>query len=404
MRFQHGRGRFLSCKEHHVFTETVAGGGLRLQALLLAILIIIPISLTSTPKAQAADNGLDMPTCAGTWKDGQFPMDNGARLSDVLNFQGQTLVCGDLYKIVDSRSGQTLVARKVDDGWRSWIESSNKYTITALEAGSWSEGFMLGDKYGGTSYSSDDSVHSPAGLSAHFAIIDGATLDNQYGYITPEKTITVIQLTYLATRNDDNTHAYPVLYSNGGTFADDTVVQTPWLTKKGALPSWTASNTPTRAGYTFKEWSTDQAGQHPVDPTTITLKNGTRLYAQWERAAGDPQKVDLDCSTGGRCELTVNYAGSTAKTREFQPGSGALAWSGSPVTGVRLDASGYAADGACSDTRCWYVSLDKEPNQQGAYQAQMPTTGAPEGLSSVGLVALIVIVLGVALTVLRRRS
>lgn len=345
-----------------------------------------------------------MPTCAGTWKDGQFPMDNGARLSDVLNFQGQTLVCGDLYKTVDSQSGQTLVARKVDDGWRSWIESSNKYTITALEAGSWSEGFMVGDKYGGTSYSSDDSVHSPAGFSAHFAIIDGATLDNQYGYITPEKTVTVIQLTYLATRNDDNTHAYPVLYSNGGTFADDTVVQTPWLTKKGALPSWTASNTPTRAGYTFKEWSTDQAGQHPVDPTTITLKNGTRLYAQWEKAAGDPQKVDLDCSTGGRCELTVNYSGSTAKTREFQPGSGALAWSGSPVTGVRLDASGYAADGACSDTRCWYVSLDKEPTQQGSYQAQMPTTGAPEGLSSVGLIALIVSVLGVALTVLRQRS
>ena len=208
----------------------------------------------------------------------------------------------------------------------------------------------------------------------------------------------VLQLTPTPS---DISEALPVLNGNGGTWKGETI-RTPQITAT-ELTAWTAANQPTRDGYQFKNWSTDAAGQHPIDPST-TVNIGTYLYAQWERSAGDPQTVDLDCSTGGRCELTVNYSGSIAKTREFQPGNGELAWAGTPITGVRLDANGYKADGACSDARCWYVSLDKDPTQETSYQAQMPTTGAPEGLSMIGLIASGICLAGVMLMLARRRD
>ena len=432
MLFQHGRGWFLSCKEIiHGFKENTAGGGLRFLALLFAVITTLPITFASTTDANAADSGIDAPTCSGTWKD----LGNGGPEEFFGSYQSILTTyfpfipvsgwqsCEGLYKKAFTygdapidrgdkinptiSTDVTVVVRAQDDGYRLWFTAGTagiRYGVDQED-----------EHYSGDPYSTSFGgvTHDGKYDFLSYAILDGAessspTGGSSYWRFKTSKNTMVMQIKRQQpaspTLPDDITSTiYPVFYSNGGVFADGTVVNTPWLAKNG-LAEWTASNMPTRAGYTFKEWSTDQAGQHPVGPTTVTLKNGTRLYAQWEKASGEPQKVDLDCSTGGRCELTVNYSGATAKTREFQPGSGELAWSGSPVTGVRLDASGYAADGACSDTRCWYVSLDKEPNQQGAYQAQMPTTGAPDGLSSVGLVALSVSILGVALTVLRRRS
>ena len=366
----------------------------------------LPIIFTTPRGANAADNGLDTPVCTGTWTESSIL--NYADLSQwfgkvIPRNYGKAQVCGALVRLYNNKpSDSDPIAMKKDDGWRIWFKPESSEYLSQPIGGSELDIESSQTDYGGinrTSMGQDNAYIS-------YAVLAGAKRAYT-SYFKFEKTSDVMVFQIKLQKNaahdaDYSDTVYPVFYSIGGVWGNE-IVKTPWLAKNG-LASWTASNTPTRTGYMFKEWATDQAGQHPVAPTTTTLKNGTRLYAQWEKTAGDPQKVDLDCSTGGRCELTVNYSGSTAKTREFQPGSGALAWSGSPVTGVRLDASGYAADGACSDTRCWYVSLDKEPNQQGAYQAQMPTTGAPDGLSSVGLVALSVSILGVALTVLRRRS
>ena len=194
-----------------------------------------------------------------------------------------------------------------------------------------------------------------------------------------------------------------LLEGNGGQWSDGRTFRTPTETQSGSL-TWlnTASNLPTRSGYQFKQWTIDQAGSRPY--TDQYPADGLHLYAQWEKSAGKPQKVELDCSTGGRCELTVNYKDSPAKTREFQPGTANLAWSGTPIDGVLLDATGYAADGACSDARCWYVSLKDIPESSASYSAQMPTTGAPDGLSNIGLIALGLSVLGLAVVLARRRA
>lgn len=210
----------------------------------------------------------------------------------------------------------------------------------------------------------------------------------------------VFQMNNDTAKNLDHT---PVLDANGGAFAGGVSLRSPLIAPEG-LAEWTAKNTPTRSGYSFKGWASDQAGQLPWNIATLDVRNGTYLYAQWEKQAGKPQQVDLDCSTNNRCELTVNYADDTAKTREFQPGNGTLAWNDAAVDGVLLDASGYAADGACSDTRCWYVSLKDKPDvSQTVSLNQTPTTGAPSSDLTLPAVVLAVGAVGVSLVLTRRR-
>lgn len=90
---------------------------------------------------------------------------------------------------------------------------------------------------------------------------------------------------------------------------------------------------------------------------------------------------------------------------EFETQNLDLSWRADvPIDGIRLNASGYDADGACSDDRCWWVSMNEKPDVTAtSYNAQMPTTGAPTGNTSIGLLAIGLGVIGIAFALIRRQ-
>ena len=369
------------------------------------------------------DNGLDVPQCQGTWtqiKQGEFQNQLGDFSNGVPTYAGVGTYyqCGVLVKFEGEPNdvgASTFIAEKTEDGLRGWFKKATGDSGNLVTQRPWSDAevfpaYNLSDKGIGVKFliKRSDIAKSEAYAMAGLNNVTSVEFTNPSGllwHLKDREQYFSFQLAYLGSQPTTDTtlpnEFIPLLDGNGGAWGGVTL-RTPKMSDIKSLSDWTSKNIPTRPGYTFKNWATDQNGDHPVDDTTV-VQTGQRLYAQWEKTAGDPQKVDLDCSTGGRCELTVNYTGSTALTREFLPGSGSLAWPGAPISGVRLDSNGFAADGACSDTRCWYVSLEKEPQSQSGYQAQMPTTGAPEGLSSIGLFASVIAVLGLTPVLLFRK-
>lgn len=407
-------GLVLPCKELiYESKKNIAGGGLRFLALLAAITSLLSITLIGTT-AQAA-NAYDPPECAAWEKISSDP----AWLSDYLSYNilppinvSYTITgrysCGaDMAKYTfsayitgTSLSKVSMVLAKRDGGIRIWYQNLAIGSTFEVPLGS---NYIYENPNVGKVYSAP----GPTGKGIFsWTTVRGITQNSgslDMSFTTTESN-PILQVNLLVGNNDNaRNSSIPVLDANGGTFPDKEQLKTPVLSTKTGLDEWTTSNTPVKDGYVFKQWSTDVAGTHPL-AGGAKVDYGTHLYAQYEKASGKPQKVDFDCSTGGRCELTVNYTDSPAKTREFQPGNNELTWTGSPIDGVLLDASGYAADGACSDTRCWYVSLKNAPQTPTSYQAQMPTTGAPEGLSAAGVIAACVGVFGLLLMVKRRRD
>lgn len=387
-----------------LISKKTLAGGVWFSALLLAVTSLIATTTITTPIASAADEQ-PTPACTNP-KDSTLPADfpadyiPGGYDGGPHRLHWQT--CDDGILQANTTYGSytyTLTATQKDDGWRIWYTSFpyGKPSGTNTQLGYMGSIATQTTPAGGIIFASDDAYYATAPiLNAKLSV------NNNTVMLTSSGASMILQVTKITARTSSTTiptdEALPVLHGNGGTWAGETI-RTPKI-KTGELLAWTTGNLPTQEGYTFKQWSTDPTGSYPIDANTKVYA-GTVLYAQWEKNTGDPQTVDLDCSTGGRCELTVNYSNSPARTREFQPGASELTWTSTPIPGVRLDASGYKADGACSDTRCWYVSLDKEPSQQGSYQAQMPTTGAPEGLTVVGLLA---VSIGLLSLVIVRRS
>ena len=392
--------------------KTLRGGGLRFLALLTAITSLLSITLIGTT-AQAA-NAYDPPECAAWDKISSDP----ALLSDYLSYNilppinvSYTITgrysCGadmakytfSAYTSGTSPSEVSMVLAKRDGGIRVWYQ--NLVIGTTFEAPYGSSNIYENPSVGKVYYTPGSTNLNVFSWTTVKGITQNAGAIKSF---TTTESNPILQVNLLGSHDNGRNNAIPVLDANGGTFPDKEQLKTPVLSTKTGLDEWTTSNTPVKDGYVFKQWSTDVAGTHPL-AGGAKVDYGTRLYAQYEKASGKPQKVDFDCSTGGRCELTVNYTDSPAKTREFRPGNNELTWTGAAIDGVLLDASGYAADGACSDTRCWYVSLKDAPNQgTTSYQAQMPTTGAPEGLSAAGGIAACMGVFGLLLTVKRRRD
>lgn len=378
--------------------------------------ILSSIPFINAPLAAAADS-YAIPECSGGWnkKDVEGKDDN-LFWTTVQGFAVDTGIPGMPFDTEDVSTTETCVDQglrltfaprgeiytmfKVDGGVRVWGEKLNgSYKASSLLAGNPVLQPVRTNELGGQYRMNSSSAYQYYFIS----VINGATIDQDSDgklKLNAQKPSVVYQVAK-APLSAINT-VMPVLNANGGAFSNANPIATPMMEPSG-LNLWTTQNKPTRNGYTFKQWTTDLEGKKPFESNT-SLADATHLYAQWAKDSGTPQKVDLDCSTGGRCELTVNYADSIAKTREFYPGTANLAWSGTPITGVRLDAAGYAADGACSDTRCWYVSLENAPQNPSAYQAQMPTTGAPEGLSTVGATAVGLGLTGLLLAMVRRRT
>ncbi|PWG66786.1 InlB B-repeat-containing protein [Bifidobacterium callitrichidarum] len=375
---------------------------------------MLAIGLTVPTSVQAASD-YSIPECPTEWvKQTYSANDDNAWEKDVAAFNARlasgaipgptsitesmsvTEKCGDQGLRITYSNGDKWTIYKIDDGLRIWGENLKGTYSTTNIAGVRQ---INGSQRGGLYYVNGTFAYTNY---YYLSIITGATIKTAGTGASGPMSLNATASTavYQVTDSNDQSKVMPVLDANDGMFQNTYGITTPVIAENG-LADWTASHTPTRPGYTFKQWSTDQAGQHPID-AKANVNHAEYLYAQWEKTAGDPQKVDLDCSTGGRCELTVNYANSTALTREFQPGSAELSWAGAPITGVRLDANGYAADGACSDVRCWYVSLEKAPQNSTSYQAQMPTTGAPEGLSQIGMIAIALGLMGLSVLAVKR--
>ncbi|PWG62636.1 InlB B-repeat-containing protein [Bifidobacterium callitrichidarum] len=219
----------------------------------------------------------------------------------------------------------------------------------------------------------------------------------------------IIQVTPMSVSSSDHQtdlSPMPILEANGGIFPDGESMETPSISPATGLTSWTSKNTPTRDGYVFSKWTLDKAGTQPFTPGSA-VSNGLRLYAQWEKDSGAPVSVKLNCNSSSpiHCSVTATYADKTVKTRTFDPAANAnLDWKDNPIQGIRLDDQGYLADQSCAIDRCRYVSLAAAPADTGNYQAQMPTTGAPEGVSSAGLIAIGLAFAGLAMGLGRRRN
>lgn len=214
---------------------------------------------------------------------------------------------------------------------------------------------------------------------------------------------------YLVGTTDRNL----LMDANGGSWTGG--VKTEYQTISTKYKNVT-DDKPTRDGYVLTGWNTAKDGSGTdltVDSTGV--KNGQTVYAQWQKDPGKPVSATIKCAprqgeTGALCSIIAYYADAPEQTRELlTSGTGKLAWGTvSPIAGVRLDQTGYAGDVSCviqssgGASQCYYVSVADKPAENTSYQAQMPTTGAPEGLSTVGLVAIMVSVFGLTCVVMRR--
>lgn len=188
--------------------------------------------------------------------------------------------------------------------------------------------------------------------------------------------------------------------ANGGTYDNGTTRQV--RVKSGRVTK--LPDSPTRPGYTLTGWNTKPDGSG-TDAGATVPKAGTVLYAQWERTQGNPTYAHLDCNKT-YCAVTAGYQDGPGKTRTIKINSNTISWADGGITGVRLDGDGWNPDASCPDDLnvCLYVSLENQPPSNPTVSAQMPTTGAPEGLSAAGLVAVGIGLLAVAAMVKRKNN
>ena len=164
---------------------------------------------------------------------------------------------------------------------------------------------------------------------------------------------------------------------------------------------------PTKDGMQVTGWNTKPDGSGN-DAATLgsKLENGSVLYAQWEKATGKPTEALISCGKQ-KCSVAVRYADAPGKWREMNVNATyPLAWGGSPIPGVQLNGDGYNPSNSCDPIlgRCFYVSLTEAPPSTTGYIAQAPTTGAPNGLSSIGFAAIGVALAAIGLSLRKQRA
>lgn len=177
------------------------------------------------------------------------------------------------------------------------------------------------------------------------------------------------------------------LDANNGAWADGSTSKYQIINTQN-LPI--TENRPTRQGYQLKTWNSKADGTGlDISTNTTSLQDGQTVYAIWEKDAGKPTDVRIDCinrtNGGALCSVVTRYADNISRKRELNATSdGSLAWSGDgAITGVRLDVDGYNADNSCVVTsngngQCYYVSLSEKPDATPTgYVAATPQTGDP---------------------------
>lgn len=218
---------------------------------------------------------------------------------------------------------------------------------------------------------------------------------------------TVARITYVGTKERNLN-----LDANGGSWSDGSKISRQTVQISNLTVT---ANLPTRDGYQIKSWNTKPDGSG--DDWTAradSVANGQTLYAIWEKDAGDPVRATIDCaarSSGTLCSVVAYFADSPMQTREIvATGTNQLAWAGSPIKGVRLDASGYNGNVSCVGTgngQCYYVSVERNVVTPTGYVASTPQTGDPaasvmQRMSYV--IALMAIVVAAGVIVAQRRK
>ena len=426
-------------RRFHDFEENVAGGGLRFLALLLAALTLIPLTVASSPsRAQAADscqmssfdtdkawqslpNGSDQPV--------SFPVTRAGREWTMkIKIVGNVEPAPDLSVQLVSPSGDSttsflfhysnLVSSKyciTSDGSMVYaVNSGDSKPLTIERDGSFTAparpfSRVIGDDVH-VPQVSKTMTGEPLMIWNYRGILQGASdlgwTENDPGRIAGGSGGS---FKLIAETLDER---YLTLNANGGAWSDGSTTSNQNIDTnyKGVT-----DDRPARDGFILDSWNTkaDGTGGNVTNLKT-GLQDGQTVYAIWKKDPGKPRNVQIDCSPrkagGVLCSVMAYYNGATVQTRELATtGTNNPTWAGDPIAGVNLDRNGYAADMSCTtrgdgDSQCYYASLAEEPAQNNAYQAQMPTTGAPEGLSMIGLIALTVSMLGLTVVSLRRRA
>lgn len=118
--------------------------------------------------------------------------------------------------------------------------------------------------------------------------------------------------------------------------------------------------------------------------------------------------VDADYSTQTQVvKILRNYSDGTATVTGVEVVSGYSDFEDIYFREVNADSTlpGYGGKIACTPSAsCVYVALKERPSDKtSSIIAQMPTTGTPEGLTPVGMVAIVPSMLGLGAGLARRR-
>ena len=463
LKYQRKHNIFSSCKEQHdQHQQILAGGGYRFCALLLALFVTVPISLIST-KAEAAE--FTTPSCADgtTWTEKpasleypitvsgqQWKIDPLSNPKDLLSFtltqdqftytprgtgdpvhtflsvadsetsdSSTSLTLNDV-KYCKSSSGESLIKAELKNGAitstdiiRMLSDGIMRHYVTTKNAKYIRFDHLYKQNVG--DYLSETTGSS---LIAWETIQQGFKTEyTNYSAIKADSLI-VMDVTPSFYRAEQVMHAggyreySPVLLNaNGGTYPDGGSIRKQNITYGDSgldsLPS------PTKNGMQIKSWNTKADGTgydvNSIPPDTWKQSTNTDvpipLYAQWEKASSKPVKARIACNES-YCSVAVSYADTPGVSRMIPVSS--FNWGGAPIPGVRLDDKGYDVHTSCragsSENYCYNVSLSEPSGTSSvSYNAQMPTTGAPEGLSNIGLLALGLSIIGLATVLFRRQ-
>lgn len=436
--------------------KTLRGGGLRILAILLATMTCLSLALMTTPHEA---NAADIPQCDNTgWK--TLKVDDQYRSKVSLKRSGRTWNSEVFIGVVTTSIGE-YVGMEISStlgSLRNTVHSYAEYRISDTNLNAYAQVeyctssgdglpiakityisnnvgkvfptyYMKPVKEIGIHVTMDkpDGAASFAGVA--FASGVDTEISDEKGYVAKHLNNAWLDSqgpTWAIYLNDSTgklvgsfdvynvaeNERYLTLDANGGAWAggaktEEQIIDTNYKA--------VTDDRPTRDGYILDSWNTKADGTgDDVSNLRTGLKTDQTIYAIWKKDPGKPRNVQIDCSPreagGVLCSVMAYYTGAPVQTRELNTtGTENLTWAGDPIAGVNLDRNGYAADMSCTtrgdgDSQCYYASLAEEPAQNNAYQAQMPTTGAPEGLSLIGLIALAVSVLGLAVVSLRRRD
>ncbi|PWG62637.1 hypothetical protein DF196_11810 [Bifidobacterium callitrichidarum] len=285
------------------------------------------------------------------------------------------------------------------DGWVLHYFDSDKPFYGSLDVNVPASVTPSDSKYGGIILAKYSAGYSRVDNEMLIRAVTGTNVGTNEGILTIKTNNGVPSTTHAVYKTallDYTKEREVTLKANGGAFSDKSDTRTAIINLSDMSK---LSDTPTRDGWFISDWNTkaDRSGTsasvlaETVDKATAT-SDGFELYAQWDRDKGKPSLAYIDCSTESntvRCAISIDYPNAESTTRELTAVKGSkLSWGQlGGISGVRLDNTGYKARASCvAENGCYWVSLDESSNNSNM-TVQMPTTGAPEGLSLIGATA-----------------